>query len=194
MPQEIEVKLKVEEHAPVRAALVRLNARRVGVVRETNIFFDRPDGSLRRRETGLRVRFSAAAGEAVPATLLTVKGPANAAGLRAREAFDLTLTPHDQIVPLLKLLGFEQQLLFEKDRESWKWEECSVELDTMPELGTFVEIEGPSEEAVLAGQAALGLGHLLPHRPSYSRMVAELVAQRPEEMRELRFAGGDTRK
>jgi len=188
MPLEIEIKLKVDTHEPVRRRLREAGAQPKGTVRETNIFFDRPDNSLRKQDTGLRVRFSQRPGNAPPETLLTAKGPAAVTGLRSREAFDLTLTPHDQIVPLLKMLGFEKILLFEKDRESWQLASCLIELDTLPHFGPFVEIEGPSELAVMEVQQQLHLSDLEPHRPSYSRMVGQYLEREAITNGELRFA------
>jgi adenylate cyclase class 2 len=195
MPLEIEVKVKVEGHEGVRVRLREAGAVRHGAARETNVFFDRPDRSLRKKDTGLRVRFAVPLeGDAVgritaPQTaLLTVKGPAGVTGLRAREAFDLTVAPAEQMVPLLKMLGFVQVLLFEKDRESWGLDGCLVELDTMPVFGAFVEVEGPGEQAVRGVQEKLGLGDLMPHTASYSRMVGTYVEQEGITSRELRFA------
>lgn len=187
MPLEIEIKLKVDNHDPIRRALHEANAIHRGTVRETNIFFDRPDNSLRNKDTGLRVRFSQRTGQPTPQTLLTVKGPAATAGLRSREAHDLTLTPHDQIIPLLRMLGFEQILLFEKDRDSWQFADCLVELDTLPIFGAFIEIEGPTETSVLQVQQQLNLAQLDPHRPSYSRMVSDYLDRERIAPRELRF-------
>jgi adenylate cyclase class IV len=93
-------------------------------------------------------------------------------------------------VPLLRALGFERVLLFEKDRDSWRLGDCLVELDTLPELGCFLEIEGPSEEAVRGVQRQLGLSDLSPLRPSYSQMVAEYLARAPRPGKDLRFPGG----
>lgn len=186
MPLEIEIKVKVDGHDAVRSRLVALGAASHGRVRETNIFFDRPDGSLRRQETGLRVRFSVAASET--RTLLTVKGPPGTSGLRPREAYDVSVAPADQLVPLLMMLGFRQILLFEKDRESWALDGCLIELDTMPVFGTFVEVEGPGERAVREVQAKLGLGDLPPQRAGYSKMVGEYVERQGITARELRLA------
>lgn len=193
MPLEIEVKVKVDGHERVRERLQALRAEPHGAVRETNVFFDRPDRSLRKRDTGLRVRFAAPLEKTAPAeapqkALLTVKGPPADIGLRSREAFDLAVAPAEQIVPLLKMLGFEQILLFEKDRESWALDGCLVELDTMPVFGTFVEVEGPGEDVVRAVQEKLGLGETEPHRKSYSRMAGEHVEREGITSRELRFA------
>ncbi len=180
MPLEIEVKLKVEGHAGVVAKLRELGAVHRGQVRETNVFFDR-DGELRGQDRGLRVRLTEGGGKA----LVTVKGPAGATGLRAREAYDVKCEPVEQVIPLLEALGFERVMSFEKDRDSWEMEGCLVELDTLPVFGRFVEVEGPSEEVVRAVQGKLGLGAQKPVQESYSAMVGTFLRERKEK--ELRF-------
>ncbi len=184
MPLEIEIKLKLDSHDAVRARLAALGAAHLGAARETNIFFDRPDLSLRRADSGLRVRFTTVAGRP-PQALLTFKGPAAPSGLRSREAFDLHLTPPNQIVPLLQALGFVQLFLFEKDRDSWRLADCLIELDTLPHFGSFLEIEGPSETAVRSVQSQLHLADIPAHRESYAKMVGEFLARTAS--RELRF-------
>jgi len=185
MPQEIEIKLK-SPHEPVREKLRQLQAHHTGTVHETNIFFDR-DGELRKKDSGLRVRFTqnldpsnpkpAVCNGAGQSALLTFKGPAATHGLRAREAFDLSLSPPDQIIPLLQALGYHQILRFEKHRESWQLDLCKIELDTMPIFGTFIEIEGPDEPTVQSVQQKLHLAHLPPELTSYSKMVSEYLAK-----------------
>jgi predicted adenylyl cyclase CyaB len=188
MPLEIEIKLQLDSHAPVLDRLAALGAAHIGTARETNIFFDRPDHALRRADSGLRVRFTTTAADPHPRALLTFKGPAATTGLRAREAFDLHLTPPDQIVPLLQALGFVQLFLFEKDRDSWRLADCLIELDTLPHFGTFLEIEGPSESAVHAIQSQLNLTALPAHRESYAKMVGEFLARSPALGGALRFS------
>ena len=56
MPVELECKIRVASHAPLREKLRSAGARRVGSVMETNTLFDRPDCSLQRDGCGLRVR------------------------------------------------------------------------------------------------------------------------------------------
>jgi adenylate cyclase, class 2 len=188
MPLEIEIKLKLDSHEPVRQRLMALHAQHQGTVRETNIFFDRPDGSLRAADSGLRVRLTADVRGPSPDALLTFKGPPAVTGLRSREAFDLHLHPTDQLIPLLKALGFQQQFLFEKDRDSWCLDDCQVELDTLPAFGHFLEIEGFSEESVRAVQAKLGLSELAPQCESYAKMVGEYVRGTNLASSELRFS------
>jgi predicted adenylyl cyclase CyaB len=179
MPLEIEVKLKVPSHGPIHRHLRALKAKHLGKVRETNIFFDFPKHSLRRKDSGLRVRLIASSWRKTPVNaLLTFKGPPQKTGLRPRNAFDLACTPHDQLIPLLESLGLYRIFSFEKDRDSWDLDRCRIELDTLPHFGTFLEIEGPSEKAVRNVQKKIGLESLTPESKSYSHMVSRHLAQR----------------
>jgi adenylate cyclase class 2 len=184
MPMEIEVKVRVEGFEGVREALVREGAVRVGRVREVNVFYDR-GGELRRKDCGLRVRVSVGEDGAVRG-LMTFKGPAGKTGVRAREAFDVKVEPVEQVGSMLEGMGFEQVLLFEKDRETWEVGGCLVELDELPGMGKFVEVEGGEgmgEAVVREVQGRLGLGGLEDVVAGYSRMVKERVGKGGE----LRF-------
>jgi adenylate cyclase class 2 len=182
MPLEIEIKIKIPDHDPIRRLLRRHSAKPIEYVRETNIFFDRPDHSLRKANTGLRVRLSIPIKSKIRnqkskmTALLTFKGPPAKKGLRSREAFDLHITPYEQLIPLLTALGFQQLFLFEKIRESWLLAKCRVELDTLPYFGTFLEIEGPSEKAVHRVQKMLGLQSLPQEKTSYAAMTGNYLA------------------
>ena len=190
MPLEIEIKLRVDSHEVVRTALCRAKAKRVGKVLETNAFFDYADRRLLKRNAGLRVRtvrpVTSRRGEPASA-LLTYKGPPRKTGLRSREAFDLTVVPAEQIVPLLKSLGLVQTLCYEKLRESWLCGGCQVELDEVPHLGRFVEIEGPSEARVRGVQKRLGLAALAAVRPSYIHMLDEYLKRHKIKARTIRI-------
>ncbi len=177
MPLEIEVKIRVENLAVVRQTLQRTNATPAGKVLETNIFFDRPDRSLRAKDCGLRVRLTSSQGQPATVALLTYKGPKQATGMRSREAYDLHVSPVEQLIPLIEALGFQRTLSFEKHRESWTIDGCQVELDELPSLGTFVEVEGPSEERVKEVQEKIGLAGQPAVKPSYIAMVDEWLQQ-----------------
>jgi adenylate cyclase class IV len=62
-------------------------------------------------------------------------------------------------IDLLPRLGYDVVLTFEKRRESWNLDRCKVEVDCLPELGNFVEIECPTQAEVLRIQEKLGLSH-----------------------------------
>jgi adenylate cyclase class 2 len=58
---------------------------------------------------------------------------------------------------LLEAMGFKALRYQENYREEWKLGEVTLDLDTWPGLSTFLEIEGPGEDAVRATADALGL-------------------------------------
>ena len=175
MSTEIEAKLSVDSHAPVRERLRALDATHLEAVRETNLIFDRADGTLRRSGCGLRIRSSAGADGV--RTTMTFKGPTLHGPLKHREEIEVDIGDADTSAALLDRLGFVVILRYEKNRESWSCGTCRVELDEPPQLGLFVEIEGPSEADIQTVQRELGLGDIPHTRASYERMLIDLAQQ-----------------
>lgn len=180
MPLEIEAKLRVGSHDPVQERLLAAGAEFIACVLETNRIFDRPDAALRRKGCGLRIRTAApedspADGRVSPIVhpaTLTFKGAVVAGPFKSREELEVELSHAETAARILESLGFVQVLCYQKRRESWRLGECRVELDEPAHLGLFVEIEGPSETAIRAVQADLGLKGAAHVKPSYVRMLA----------------------
>ncbi len=173
MALEIEAKLKVDSHDAVRAALRAHQAVSLGEHLETNCLYDLADGSLRRRDIGLRIRASRGAADPSGEITLTVKGPAKHGPLKSREEAELRIADGETADLALRLLGYIPTLRYQKRRESFSLHGCRVELDTLPHLGTYVEIEGPDVSDVQALQQRLGLGGLLHEAKSYVLLLTE---------------------
>ena len=62
---------------------------------------------------------------------------------------------------------------------------CRVELDEIPHLGRFVEIEGPSDEVVMKVREKLGLGSLTLIKASYVAMLSAHLQERGESTTEI---------
>jgi adenylate cyclase, class 2 len=58
---------------------------------------------------------------------------------------------------LLEAMGFTTLRYQENYREEWELDGVVFDIDTWPDLPTFLEVEGPDEEAVKAAAAKLGL-------------------------------------
>lgn len=158
MPVEIEAKIKVDDFAAVRANLAEHHGVRVKSVVESNAFFDTEDRSLQAADKGLRVRSARNAADGSEECTATFKGPRMLSALKSRHEIEVSVNDFAAAVELLKALGFVQVLLFEKRRETWVLAGCKVELDELPLLGCYVEIEGPNETTIRVVQQALGLG------------------------------------
>ncbi len=178
MDQEIEAKYRLDDHASFRARLAAAGARRLSRVFEVNRLFDAADHRLRTADCGLRVRTcrSLDNDQQVSATL-TYKGPRAAGELKVREELETTVTDPSAVATILQRLGFDEVVRYEKRRETWRLDDCEVCLDELPQLGWFVEIEGPSVGAVEAACAELGLSRQTPLRETYVELAARHSAR-----------------
>src|SRR3954469_1364281 len=141
MPVEIEAKMKVGSFEPVLAALGECGAKFLGEHVETDAFFDTADRALLAGDRGLRLRVAVdASGKSE--VLLTYKGPVGAGAIKQREEIQTPVGDAQMMGKLLEQVGFKQTLKYQKRRKSWMLDSCRVELDEIPHLGKFVEIEG----------------------------------------------------
>ncbi len=175
MATELEAKMRVVDHVSVREALHGRGAVRVGSVMELNRFFDTPNRTLLAQDKGLRVRHACDFETGEERHVITYKGPQQTGDLKNREEIEVVANDGAQSSLLLERLGYGPTLSFEKRRETWRIDECLVELDELPQLGCFVEIEGPDEEAVLSVRDVLELDDRPLVKKSYIAMVAELL-------------------
>jgi predicted adenylyl cyclase CyaB len=165
MAEELEAKVQVPALSPVRAALSAAGATRRGASHQLNRFFDTADGALRRRGCGLRIR------TADNGASIAFKGPFQPGPFKRREEFETEVADAAAAEAILRGLGLEAVFEFGKHRESWSLDGCFVELDSVPELGEFVEVEGPDEPAIRAVLARLGLDRLPVIRAGYVELL-----------------------
>ncbi|RME41826.1 MAG: CYTH domain-containing protein, partial [Planctomycetota bacterium] len=158
MAQEIEAKFRVSSHDPVRARLQACGAKPLGCVLERNRIYDRQDGSLRAAGCGLRLRTISQEDGTSGQGTLTFKGPVGPGPFKSREEIETGITDPAALEAILDRLGLLPILVYDKRRESWAWNGCRIELDEVPRLGRFVEIEGPDEKTIAAVRDRLGLG------------------------------------
>lgn len=178
MSMEIEAKVRVPSHDAVRQRLHALGATGGEVTHETNVFFDSPDGALRRSDRGLRIRTNRRpSGTTV---VLTCKGPkvASADHVKSREELEVQLPAGsaDAMTAVLIRLGYAPTLSFEKRRETWHLANSEVVLDTLPKLGTFVEVEADDAATVRHVLGELGLAAEPLVAESYIALIAAWAA------------------
>ena len=176
MPVELEAKISIESHAPVRVALQNAGATYVGRVLETNHLLDREDCSLRDAGCGLRVRTTRVLDGSGPGATMTFKGPKQPGAFKQREEHETSVANADAALAILRGLGNTRELVFEKRRETWRLNDCIIELDEVPVLGCFVEVEGQSAEAIESILKTLGLNAAETISDSYVAMLANQAA------------------
>lgn len=113
--------------------------------------------------------------EAPSLTTMTFKGAQQAGLFKARGEIEFVVDRAEAAINLLTAVGFVETLRFQKRRESWTLGDCNVELDELPQLGRFVEIEGPSDDTIRAVALRLGLDPAHSIRESYAALLAATI-------------------
>jgi adenylate cyclase class 2 len=190
MDRELELKFRITEPQEVRERLGRLGAKRIGAGLECNAIFDDAGRTLLTRGCGLRVRSvrSLDAPGDPPRGTLTYKGPIEGGTVKSRPEIETPVSDPDATMRLLEALGFLRVITFEKRRESWQLDACHVEIDELPQLGSFVEIEGPDEAQIRTVQSRLGLASDAIEPDTYVALVARHCEAHGITPPDLRFS------
>jgi adenylate cyclase class 2 len=175
---EIEAKIKIEDVPAIRERLAGLHAALVGQHHETNTFLDTPARTLLTADQGLRLRRKTDLTTKAEEFILTFKGPRHPGPLKTREERELIVASDVDAIALLSALGYEQIFQFEKSREVWRLSDCEIALDEIPDLGQFIEIEGPGEAVIQKLIRELGLAGRPLIRESYVALLMEKGSRR----------------
>lgn len=162
MPIEMELKFSLEDFSAVRKALRAAGAEHLGTFLQTDRYFETSAGSLRKSDRCLRIRSvqrlggSKVKGDVRP--LLTFKGPRRPSRrLKIRPEIQTHLEDADTAAEILRACGLRPAMTIQKRRTSYRLGRCRVELDELPLIGCFVEIEAPDEKAIRSACRKLAL-------------------------------------
>jgi len=181
MRMEVEQKFPVADLDAVALRLAALGAAWGEVRHESDLYFAHPARDFARTDEALRIR------RVGSRAYLTYKGPKVDTTSKTRHEIDLALpdaaaAPHWQ--QLLEALGFRPLAEVRKTRRKallpWLGRQVEVSLDTVDDVGTYVELElvtdtqgvEPAKEVLQSLAAQLGL------RASERRSYLELLLER----------------
>ncbi len=170
MSVEIEAKMRLADRQAIVDRLRELGAEAQGEILETNTYFDTEAHRLKSGDEGLRIRVEQHADGSQRATI-THKGPRAHGRLKSRAEHEVAIEDPRAAGDLLSAIGFAPVLSFEKRRTRYRLDDCCIELDALPYLGDYIEIEGPSDEHVLSVRQRLGLDDVPLVRASYIAML-----------------------
>jgi adenylate cyclase class 2 len=166
---EIEAKLKVDSLAKVARKLRDSGAEFVGELLQNDAYFDDGKGTMRKADSALRIRRQMVRGK--NQVVITCKGPKKRGRFKRRREIEFAVGDGNLAEKFLEMLGYKKMIIVKKNRREWRLGGCIVALDELPALGSFVEIEGPSEKKIALVQKKLGLDNL-PHIPeSYACLM-----------------------
>ena len=175
MSTEIEAKLRIESPQAVERKLTQLGAEFVAEQSHIDYHFDDEGLTLSMSDSALRLRRQST-GENIR-SFLTYKGPKEKSRLKRRREIETEIEDPDVAAKILRALGYRKMLTIEKRRRLWRFGQCEVALDSLPLLGDFVEIEGPSEDDIRTVQESLGLSGLQHIPRGYAAMIAQKLRE-----------------
>lgn len=210
MPQETEIKLRVENLRALKRMLPKLGARAVpgksGRVHEFNMIFDTRERKLAKRERLLRIRKERpqsgkgrhSARKTVQARV-TFKSPVKGRRLRerhkVRQEIETQVEKGNALVEIFEALGYRPWFRYEKFRTTLalptrkRWARgLLIELDETP-IGTFLELEGPPR-AIDRAARALGYGKGDYIVANYLDLYRQECRQRGQALTDMVFRKG----
>jgi adenylate cyclase class 2 len=171
---ELEAKVAVANLADVEQRLRQCGATCIGRWSETDRFFDSDDRRLKNGDSALRLRERKCLDDDRVFRRLTFKGPQQSSVMKTRREIEIAVDADEAIATtsaLLTALGFREVIAYSKRRASWQFGVCAVELDEVPNVGTFVEVEGPDETTIREVLTSLNLNDREIIKRSYLSMV-----------------------
>ncbi len=145
---ELEAKIAVDDLDGLERKLVSLGAERLGRWEETDRFFDFADEKLKRDDSALRLRLRRDIEGQREFRRLTFKGPRQPGRLKIRREIEITVDDIPATADIIEALGMKEFASYMKDRTSLTFGGCTIELDSLDGIGTFIEVEGPDEETI----------------------------------------------
>ena len=168
MTLEIEVKAYADDLDKVEDRLKKMGAVLVENVHECDTYYNHPSRDFAQSDEALRIRVAA------ETVWLTYKGQRIDTKSKTREEIEVRLSSADAAHRLLMQLGFTPVGDVKKVRKIYKLDVFEICLDTVTDLGIFVEVETSGEnvkelrDRALALMEALGLTRY--ERKSYLEM------------------------
>lgn len=172
---EVELKLRAA-HEPVRDRLADLGAEDLGTVSQTDTYYDAPDREFAQTDEALRIRLEEGNGR--QQVRLTYKGPLVDEASKTRTEAETAVEDGETLREILERLGYEAAVAVHKERQRYRLDGCTVTLDTVSDLGEFVEVEtetegdiDPARDRAVAVLDRLGLDAEEQIRTSYLELV-----------------------
>lgn len=186
MKIEIEAKVKVDSLEAIAQKLKSLRASLIAHQHHLDSYFVDADRTLTRTDRGLRLRQLTV--NDTTTVILTYKGPREDTKFKSRKEIEVEVADYNAMATLLDALGFTKRLAFEKKRDLYHLDDCEVCLDQLPLLGSFIEIEGPDEQAIddiLTKLDLSGADHI---SQGYSRLMRDKIVQQGLDKQDIFFA------
>ena len=152
--QEIEVKILEIDKKTIENKLRMLGAKKVFDGTVEAVYYDFPDGYLEKQNKTLRLRKK----EDLFETQIefTSKTPVSRKKAKIMTEYEVCVDDYDAMKNVLESIGLQECKSLTKQRVSYAIGHVHFEIDTLPDIPTFMEIEAPDIKTLEKQVAALG--------------------------------------
>ncbi len=169
---ELEIKIQIpsEEHFQVvYQHCIRLCGAPVSHFLQLDEYYDTFDRQLKKQDLVIRIRSN---GEK---KTIALKSPRieRPGGMTSRIELEFLSAEGEKIHHQLLDQGLHPNEAAEKERWTFVYHECEIVLDKLPFIGTFTEIEGPSEATIQEMVTLLDLSPYPVIRKNYGELMIE---------------------
>ena len=182
MKIEIECKLHLKNPEQIRSKLTELQAEDRGEVLEKNWVFDQ-GSKLRDSNSLLRLRIH----DAEESGLITHKAPAQTGVFKSKHETETMVENAANMRHILEKLGYSVCWYYEKRRHTYILDGLTLVLDTTPELGVYIEIEGSADQEIAELLQKLGLDISNNTQASYAMIWRRHCLQQGREFCDWKF-------
>lgn len=144
---EMEIKIQIdsnEDFERVYHACNELCGAPISHVLQLDEYYDTPDRQLRKQDLVIRIR-SAGKKKTIALKSPRIELPS---GITSRIELEFLSADGENVTDQLKNQGLNPHESAEKERWTFIHKNCEIALDKLPFIGSFIEIEGPSEHEI----------------------------------------------
>lgn len=169
---ELEIKLQIssEEHfETIFDACKNIFGPPISHFLQLDEYYDTSDGQLKKQDLVIRIRTNG------KKKMIALKSPRVelASGMSSRIELEFFSAEEETVHTQLLKQGLYPHEAAEKERWTFFHQECEIVLDKLPFIGSFIEIEGPSEAAIQDIITLLNLSAFQIVRKNYGELMKE---------------------
>lgn len=171
---ELEIKIQIGELFQETYDLCsQLFGHPVSHVLQLDEYYDTPDGQLKKQDLVIRIRSNGGK------RTIALKSPRIElpSGITNRIELEFLSAEGQNVPEQLHAQGLKPNESAEKERWTFIYNDCEIVLDKLPFIGSFIEIEGPSESAINEVVALLNLSSCPVIRKNYGELMLEKFRQ-----------------
>jgi predicted adenylyl cyclase CyaB len=184
MDSELEAKLKLSSKEAIALTdhLESLNAELRYSRLEINTFFDKGKSHHRNNEL-LRLRENRYFDKTEYIVTFKRRQRRRNDKLKHRDEYEFAVSDGKKFSQVMIEMGYEKIFLFEKKRRSYLLDRCLVEIDEIPKLGFYCEVEGDSKRQIEQVLARIGFAGAKLITSGYGSLVRKLLNKQNFELR-----------